>query len=117
MTDLRDEDFVAHTGHGRSVLGDLLVTLASAAGFAPRIRHEVEETSTLVTLVAAGLGVAIVPAATSALDIAGIAYRALLPADLGIDLVSARAVDVSPVVDRALEVLRRVQGDAADGDG
>lgn len=117
MADLRDEDFVAHAGQGRSVMGDLVVTLATEAGFTPRIRHEVEETSTLVTLVAAGLGVAIVPAATSALDIAGIAYRPLLPADLGVDLVAARSIGASPVVDRALEVLRRVQGEAADGDG
>ncbi|MGV0739691.1 LysR substrate-binding domain-containing protein [Mycobacterium syngnathidarum] len=89
VNDLRQEGFVAHVGGGRSVMGSLLTTLCADAGFTPRVRHEVEETSTLVTLVAAGLGVAIVPAPTSALDIAGVAYRPLQPRNLGINLVAA----------------------------
>jgi DNA-binding transcriptional LysR family regulator len=107
--DLRDEDFVAHVGGGRSVMGTLLVRLCAGAGFVPRVRHEVEETSTLVTLVAAGLGVAVVPAPTSALDIAGVAYRPLRPREPTVDLVAAW-VD-SPhnqTIARALESLHQI---------
>ncbi len=106
---LRDEDFVAHAGRGRSVMGGLLAAVCADAGFAPRIRQEVSETSTLVTLVAAGLGVAVVPEPTADLDIAGVTYRQFEPSSLGIDLVAASLVDAgAPLVERALGVLRRI---------
>jgi DNA-binding transcriptional LysR family regulator len=107
--ELHGEDFIAHAGRGRSVMGGLLAAICADAGFAPRIRHEVSETSTLVTLVAAGLGVAVVPAPTADLDIAGVTYRQLEPASLGVDLVAAHLVDApSPAIERALGVLRRI---------
>ena len=108
LGDLRDDVFIAHAGHGRSVLGSVRLAACADAGFVPRIRHEVSETSTLVTLVAAGLGVAVVPAPTADLDVLGVAYRPLLPDTLGVDLVAARLTGTTnPVVERALEVLRR----------
>lgn len=107
--EMRAEDFIAHAGQGRSVMGTVLAAACASAGFAPRIRHEVSETSTLVTLVAAGLGVAIVPAPTADLDIAGVTYRDLDSSTLGVDLVAAYSMDaVSPMVEPALAVLRRV---------
>lgn len=109
VDDLRDQDLIAHAGQGRSVMGNLLATICAAAGFAPRIRHEVSETSTLVTLVAAGLGVAVVPAPTAELDVAGVVYRPLEPGSLGVDLVAAHLAD-SPAIERALGVLREVTG-------
>lgn len=109
LRDLHDEDFIAHAGQGRSVMGSVLTAVCADAGFAPRIRHEVTETSTLVTLVAAGLGVAVVPAPTVGLDIAGVIYRDLEPSALGVDLVAARmANEEAPAVERALELLRRL---------
>ena len=47
-------------------MNGVLTAMCADAGFVPRVRHEVEETSTLVTLVAAGLGVAVVPDPTAA---------------------------------------------------
>ena len=109
IADLREEDLVAHAGGGRSVMGSLLATLCADAGFTPRVRHEVEETSTLVTLVAAGLGAAIVPAPTSALDIAGVVYRPLQPRTLGVDLVAAWPTSANDqLVRRVIETLRSV---------
>ena len=109
VSDLRDEEFVAHAGHGRSVMSSILTALCADAGFVPRIRHEVEETSTLVTLVSAGLGVAIVPEPTAALDIAGVCYRPLTPDALGVDLDVARVATAnSSLLDNVLTVLRQV---------
>ena len=109
VSDLRDEEFVAHAGHGRSVMSSILTGMCADAGFVPRIRHEVEETSTLVTLVSAGLGVAIVPEPTAALDIAGVCYRPLTPDALGVDLDVARAARAnSSLLDNVLTVLRQV---------
>ncbi|CAJ1584757.1 LysR substrate-binding domain-containing protein [[Mycobacterium] wendilense] len=109
MADLRDEDFVAHAGGGRSVMGNVLAAICADAGFVPRVRHEVMETSTLVTLVAAGLGAAVVPDPTAALDIAGVRYLPLLPDTLGVELVAARmAANTSPLIERVLAVLRTI---------
>ena len=109
VKDLREEDFIAHAGQGSSVMSGVLAAVCADAGFAPRIRHEVQETSTLVTLVAAGLGVAIVPEPTAALDIAGVRYLALSPPSLGVDLaVGWLAEASSPAVERVLEVLQQV---------
>lgn len=108
MDDLRAQEFIAHVGHGRSVMGGVLYALCADAGYAPRIRHEVAETSTLITLVAAGLGVAVVPAPTAAIDIAGVCYRTLNPPSLGVQLIIAHhASTTSAVVHNALRVLRR----------
>jgi len=109
IDDLAGEDLVVHAGHGRSVMHDLVVRLAREAGFTPRIRHEVAETSTLVTFVAAGLGVAVAPEPVAALGISGATYRPLVPASLGVDLlVGTRAGDDSPQLARALDTLRRL---------
>lgn len=111
VADLRNEDFITHTGQGLSVMGGVIAAVCADAGFVPRIRHQVQETSTLVTLVAAGLGVAIVPAPTSALDIAGVRHVALSPATLGVDLLAAWRSDVaSAAVQRILPVLRHLTG-------
>lgn len=109
LEDLRDEDVITHAGHGRSIMHDLVVRLAQEAGFELRVRHEVSETSTLVTFVAAGLGVAVVPKPVAALGVAGTTYRPLSPASLGVDLLAAtRRGGPSPQVDRALVTLRRL---------
>ena len=107
MADLRDEDLIVHAGHGRSAMYGAVVGLHRDAGFEPAIRHEVAETSTLVTFVAAALGVAIVPEPVSALVVAGTIYRPLAnPAR--IELVAAtRANDDAALLARTLRVLRR----------
>jgi DNA-binding transcriptional LysR family regulator len=111
VDDLRGQDLLAHPGRGRSAMSGLLAEMCRAAGFAPRIRHEVAETSTLVTFVAAGLGLAVVPEPVSALRIPGVAYRPLLPETLGVDLAAAtRAGRTAPQVARALDVLTALVG-------
>lgn len=106
VADLRDEDLIVHTGHGRSAMYDAVSALCRDAGFEPAIRHEVAETSTLVTFVAAALGVAIVPEPVSALVVAGAVYRPLASrARMGL-VAATRADDGSALLARALHVLR-----------
>ncbi|GAA1164051.1 LysR substrate-binding domain-containing protein [Kribbella jejuensis] len=105
LEELVDEDFVIHAGGGRSVMHDTVLARCREAGFEPRIRHEVAETSTLVTFVAAGLGIAVVPAPTAELRVPGVAYRALT-GQASVELAAAtRADDESPQLQRALSVL------------
>lgn len=66
VADLRGEDLIVHSGHGRSAMDDAVTALCYDAGFEPSVRHQVAETSTLVTFVAAALGVAVVPEPVSA---------------------------------------------------
>lgn len=108
MRDLREEDLVVHTGHGRTVMYDTVVALCRSAGFDPRIRHEVAETSTMITFVAAGLGVAVVPEPVSALVVEGATYRPLATGTTRIDLAAAtRAADDSAALARTLDVLEQ----------
>ena len=57
VPDLDGLDLVVHA-EGRSVMHDAVIELCREAGFEARVRHEVTETSTLVTFVAAELGAA-----------------------------------------------------------
>ncbi|TRW84932.1 LysR family transcriptional regulator [Mycolicibacterium sp. 018/SC-01/001] len=109
LAECAGEDFISHAGGGRSRMGTELAALSAAAGFVPTIRHEADETSTLVTLVAAGLGVAIVPAPTAGLEVAGVCYRPMTDPAF-IDLVAAyRRPGPTPMVARVLEVLKNIQ--------
>lgn len=107
MADLRDDGLVVHSGQGRSVIHGAVVTLCRDAGFEPDIRHEVAETSTLVTFVAAGLGVAVVPEPVSELGVPGAVYRPLRTSARLDLVVASRAGDDSALVTRTLGVLQR----------
>lgn len=107
VADLRHEDLVVHASRGRSVMYGAVAALCRDAGFEPRVRHEVAETSTLVTFVAAGLGIAVVPEPVAELRVAGATYRPLARRDAGIDLaVGVRAGEEAPALSRALVLLR-----------
>jgi DNA-binding transcriptional LysR family regulator len=105
IADLDSEGLVIHAGGGRSAMNAMIQELFDSSGIRSRIAHEVAETSTLVTFVAAGLGVAIVPEPTAALAVPGVVYVPLTGTP-GVELVAAtRAGDESPLLTRALAIL------------
>lgn len=105
IADLDGEGLVIHAGGGRSAMNAMIQDLFDSAGIRTHIAHEVAETSTLVTFVAAGLGVAIVPEPTAALAVPGVVYIPLTGTP-GVELVAAtRAGDESPLLTRALAIL------------
>ena len=108
VADLAGEDLVVHAGGGRSAMNRLVHELFESAGVEARVVHQVAETSTLVTFVAAGLGVAVVPDPTAALAVPGVVHVALAGAP-GIELVAAcREDDQNAVLARALDILAEV---------
>ncbi|QYJ03064.1 LysR family transcriptional regulator [Nocardioides panacisoli] len=108
VEDLRGQDMVVHASR-RSVMHGAVVSLCREAGFEPHVRHEVEETSTLVTFVAAGLGIAVVPEPVAALGVDGVTHRPLASPSAYVDLAAAvRAEDDRPAPARALQVLATV---------
>ena len=100
---LRGEVFISYPSHRRSVLYDAVYDACLEAGFEPRVGQEVAETSTLVSFVAADVGVALVPASVQHLRITGAVYRPLTGTSAGVELaVAKRARDSSPHIARVL---------------
>jgi DNA-binding transcriptional LysR family regulator len=74
---LKDEGFVMYPRESGTGVYDQIVALCQQAGFAPQVAQEARESPTIVGLVAAGLGVAIVPASLQSINVNGVAYRPL----------------------------------------
>jgi DNA-binding transcriptional LysR family regulator len=109
VADLRGEGLIVHSAQRRSAMYDVVHRLCREAGFEPTVRHEVGETSTLVTLVAGGLGVAIVPQPVQALSLEGIVYVPLVRPATSVELVVAHRADRhEPHLDRTLAVVREL---------
>jgi len=108
---LEGEPFVTYPSHFRSVVHDAVEDACAAHGFKPLAAHEVAETSTLVSFVAAGLGVSLVPASVGMMTVQGAVYRALAHDTTHVELAVAwRRDDDRPVLARTLEVIRRELG-------
>jgi DNA-binding transcriptional LysR family regulator len=77
LTDFREADWV--TGLPGSQYASALERAAAAAGFAARVAHRADEAFVVQTLVAAGLGVALLPA-LACTPVPGVHYAAARPA-------------------------------------
>ena len=113
LADLRDEPFITYPSHHRSVVHEAVLDACEQSGFVPSLAHEVGETSTLVSFVAAGLGGALVPASVQHLQITGARYVPLAGPRREVELALAtRAHDPSPLVARV-----RTRAEALVGGG
>ena len=98
LTDLRDEDFVFLRLES-SPFATRLFDACVRAGFAPRIVQQVVEVPAALNLVAAGLGVALVPASMAQLRSDAVGICQLAPTPLNGDVyVLWRASDGAPAV-------------------
>lgn len=105
LADLAQESFVTYGDETGSVVLRAVLAACADAGFVPRRPHQVGETSTVVALVAAGLGVSLLPDSARALTLQGVVFRPL-HTDRSVDLALAwRAGQVRPVVARLLAAL------------
>jgi DNA-binding transcriptional LysR family regulator len=104
LSELRDEDFVVYGVEG-SVVNAVVTQACLAAGFLPRRAHQATETSIMLTLVAAGLGVALLPESVLALRVDGVRFVPVAD-DVHVDLALAwRREDRSPALARLLDAL------------
>ncbi|WP_026912621.1 LysR family transcriptional regulator [Patulibacter minatonensis] len=107
VADLAGEAFIAYPYDARSVLHDAVEAACLEHGFRPEVTAEVAETATLVSFVASGLGVSLVPASVAALSIEGAVYRDLSDSAVPVELALAwRRDDPSPALARALPIIR-----------
>lgn len=77
LSDLAREPFVTFSKSIDSALSSAVLGFCHARGFQPRITQEAKELATLVMLVSAGLGVALVPASAKALGQEGVVFRSI----------------------------------------
>jgi DNA-binding transcriptional LysR family regulator len=85
ITDLAAEDFIGYPSY--SAVHTISVEACRKAGFQPRLVQEAKETSTLLSLVAAGMGVALVPMTSRMFSFQGVVFRPLRhppPVDLAV---------------------------------
>jgi DNA-binding transcriptional LysR family regulator len=86
---------------------DLLIGELAATGHSPRIAQYAPEMTTIVGLVAAGIGVSPVPASVAHLGLEGVAYRPLAGApDMELIAVT-RAHDQAPLVGAFVDAAKR----------
>lgn len=102
------EPFVMFPRQPGLVFHDLVLGFCLRSGFKPHVAQEANQTHTVVGLVSAGIGVALVPASAQKIGLAGVAYRPLREATPAArTAVAWRRLDSSPVVKAFLEVARR----------
>ena len=96
---LAHEPFVLFARSAGAGIHDHVLTLCRNAGFTPRVAQEAREVSTIVGLVAAGLGVSILPASCERIRVGHISYVPLAdPAAMSEVHVVRRRDDRSPLV-------------------
>jgi DNA-binding transcriptional LysR family regulator len=87
IADLSADRFVLFHREGSPVLYDTIIGLCNQAGFCPKIENEADALQTVLSLVEAEEGIAIVPACTRNLRSDGVTFYRLQPDEAWIELV------------------------------
>jgi DNA-binding transcriptional LysR family regulator len=87
LADLANERFILFHRKGAPAVFDTIVGACRSHGFSPQVENELNSMQTILSLVEAEEGVAIVPAATSNLRSNGVQFIRLVP-DLYLDLIA-----------------------------
>lgn len=78
IADLRDQPLILYPRNAGIGLYWKVQELCSKAGFRPHMVQEARDASTIVGLVAAGIGIAVVPSGTDCIRLEGVVYQRLL---------------------------------------
>jgi DNA-binding transcriptional LysR family regulator len=89
LADLANERFILFHRQGAPAVFDTIVGACRSQGFSPRVENEPNSMQTILSLVEAEEGVAIVPASTSNLRSNGVQFVRLVPDTLYLDLIVA----------------------------
>jgi DNA-binding transcriptional LysR family regulator len=110
LSEVAGDPFVVQPRELAATLYDRLVRLAAKAGFHPVIRQHAQQINGLLALVAAGIGMALVPASMQVVKLAGVSYVPLGDPDAYLLLAVASQVDsASPVVQQFLETVNQAK--------
>lgn len=93
LSDLADDDFITLPAAAGSGLREAGVAACVAAGFRPRVAQEIADPFMILTLVAAGVGVAVVPDGVAQIMPPGSVFLPLRPRPAQLDHAIAWAAD------------------------
>ncbi|MDF2641365.1 MAG: LysR family transcriptional regulator [Pseudomonas sp.] len=111
LSALANEPFVFFPRSYGSGLHAQLLSLARAAGFSPLITQEAGEVMTIIGLVAAGLGVTVLPASYQRMRIDGVVYRTLLDPGASSPIwLAQRKDEQSPMASAFVELVTQRAG-------
>lgn len=107
LVSLAEQPFVLSPRHLGAGFYDQIYSLCQQAGFTPQVAQEAIGMPTIVSLVAAELGVALVPASLQNWQRVGVVYKPLADSTPQIELAIAwRQTDTSPVLHQFIEQTR-----------
>jgi DNA-binding transcriptional LysR family regulator len=117
LSRLAEEPFILYrrlTGPG---LHDAIVAACRGAGFRPNVVQEAPRLTATLSLVAAGLGLSVVPASMRSLAIPGVVYRTLTgPSKLHAPMhLATRREEQGAVLGRFRELVGRMRAEQASG--
>ncbi|MYR06548.1 LysR family transcriptional regulator [Gordonia sp. SID5947] len=104
MDDLRNEMFVMYDSRD-SAVNDAAIRSCHRAGFVPQRAHQAPGTAVLLALVAAGLGVAVLPASVRSLPLEGLVIRDLVDGGTVELALAWRAGQNNPVVQSVADAI------------
>lgn len=110
MRDLKGEPFIVFARQQGPAFYDSTLAACQRAGFSPRIAQEAPRITTALGLVAAGLGVTVVPASMHRIALDGVVFRAI-DDRAGLKAVLAlgwRKNDASPALANFVALVRRL---------
>jgi DNA-binding transcriptional LysR family regulator len=111
LADLANERFILFHRKGAPAVFDTIVGACRSQGFSPRVENEPNSMQTILSLVEAEEGVAIVPASSSSLRSNGVQFIRLVPGNLYLDLIVAWPLgEASAVLRTFLDFLSANEG-------
>jgi DNA-binding transcriptional LysR family regulator len=111
LAQLADYPFVLFSATRSPTLYQQILMLCRHASFTPRIAQEARQVQTVISLVSAGLGIALVPGAVARLRDPTVVYKTLRDRSphLVLELISARRADnVSPMASAFGQIAKKV---------
>jgi DNA-binding transcriptional LysR family regulator len=109
LASLRDEEFVMFPRARAPHLHDSILSACRKEGFMPRILHEAAQWQVLVSLVAADMGITLVPDSVRLMPRAGVAYIPIVPARKIAELsILCNRDQVTAIASRFISVARQV---------
>lgn len=103
---LRDEPMLVYPGSSGSVVGEAVRRQCARAAFDPDVAVEVSDTSTMLGLVSAGIGIALIPRSAASLATSAVTLRELQEPERVEIALAWREDDTSPLLRAFLTALR-----------
>jgi DNA-binding transcriptional LysR family regulator len=109
LKDLAGETFIVFGRPHGTAMYDATIAACRAAGFRPQVGQEADRVASALNLVAAGLGICLVPASLQRMHLDGIVYRRLSgPSQPKVPLnLALRRGETSPVVRQFVNLVKR----------